>query len=127
MKRMYSLGRRRKLHRMVHGSRMNRTSSSKMPFDRRGILLSFLFLQKLAVAQIHHLNLMWHQKSHSNYRDFQCSLCSKTYKYEARRRGHMRAKHSSESTPPLKTSMEQVQESKDAGNRCSECKNCFKS
>ncbi|OON13677.1 zinc finger, C2H2 type [Opisthorchis viverrini] len=38
---------------MVQRSRINRSSSGKMPFDCTGILLSFLFLQNLAVAQNH--------------------------------------------------------------------------
>ncbi|KER22364.1 hypothetical protein T265_09533 [Opisthorchis viverrini] len=53
MRGIYSLGRHNKLHRMVQRSRINRSSSGKMPFDCTGILLSFLFLQNLAVAQNH--------------------------------------------------------------------------
>ncbi|OON13678.1 zinc finger, C2H2 type [Opisthorchis viverrini] len=49
-----SRGRRRsKLHRMVQRSRINRTSSGRIPFDCTWILLSLMFLRNSAVAQNH--------------------------------------------------------------------------
>ncbi|TGZ65293.1 hypothetical protein CRM22_005919, partial [Opisthorchis felineus] len=75
----------------------------------------------------YHAMLTWHQKSHTNYHDFQCGLCPNAYKYPGHLSGHMKTKHPGEFTGPYRASSKQVQESFRAGNPCSECNKCFKS